>query len=348
MVPLTGAHYQGVPVPYDFAVHEIGLPDLLQTDFGDATRRWRGEAAALLATPIDAAAELQLVNLLSPAGFTFWSACPPWSLATRRLPSDAAIQRDLKAILKSLPKSPKGAGPGSPPFLEWLQPLFEGLGDARARIVRTLCVQAPWFRELGRRQTCVVATSDLPGFVAEQNALMHELASHAFLGADERFVMRDGLEPASLRAAFFSGLSPITFAQQPQAWEFMHQRLLAAISGEIRHLEAGDGFAFQLEPLRVVNPVVNFHLPISGALSRQCEPLLQQVLSCRARLVRLLGWPNHLASALSALGTHESALPTIDSYGAVAPFHAGDELRAYVADMRARYPRFTSIIEALA
>jgi len=188
-------------VPGAIVVHEIELPELLGTGFDAATARWRGIAPALVVTPVAGTAGVRLVNLLAPRGQAFWAAASVPSLAAHRLARDTATRSAIKEVQKGLPKADradKASGPGTPAHLEWLQPIFEDLWDGCARSVRSLCEHAPTFRELGRRRACIVAAGALDCFIVDQDALLAELGAQAFFGTDERSVMLDGVEPASV------------------------------------------------------------------------------------------------------------------------------------------------------
>jgi hypothetical protein len=330
--------------------HDVEFEDLLSLSFEAATERFRSQGPSIIVSRLapEAGPDWCVANLLAPEGRVLWAAAAPQALASRRLPADATLRTQLKTELKASLQRLRRTHKDQPQRKEWLRALLEDLGEARGGPLETLCTLAPTFREIGRRRSCVLPAAAVGAFIDEQNRLLDELGGFAFYGVDERAIMLDALEPGSLRSAFLSGLSPLTFHGMPEAWDALNQRLLSALLSEIRSLEAGGAYSFQTEALRIVNPVVNLHLPAGGALRQRNEACLLQILSCRARLVRLLGWPSHLPSALSALGTRDSALPTIDSYGALAPFHAGDELRAYVADMRSRHPQFTATFKSLA
>ncbi len=259
-----------------------------------------------------------------------------------RLPADAALRAKVKTQLK--PFLP-ARGPASKKAgrTEWLRTFLEDLGEDRGP-ARTLSAQPPSFKEQFRRLSCVLRNDAVAAFVQGQNSELGELGDFAFFGADERVLMLDSTEPASLRAAFFSGISPVAFIKQPDAWDALNQRLLAGMVAEIRALEAGAAYSFQIEPLRVVNPVLNFHLPPVAALRQRSEACLVQALACRARLVRLLGWPSHLASVLAALPVEDTGLPTLRDYQATAPYDAVAELQAYLSDMAMRFP---SLLDSL-
>jgi hypothetical protein len=325
--------------------HDIALEELLLLSFEGATRRFREQGPALLVTPAvsHGGVDFFVVNMLSPVRSVFWAAPILRTVVTRHLVAGAELKSELLATLNS---SVKRVSRGHKSVrTEWLRSLLDDLGSPRRGALVSLCEDVPSFKELGRRMSCVVDGESLDAFIRQQDAYLAELDTFAFFGADDRAVMLDAPEPPSLRGSFFSGISPIAYVGKGDLWEEVNQQLLAALKREIRQLEDGQSFSFQMEPARVVNPVVNFNLPPEKSWQRRCEACLLELLSCRARLIRLLQWPSHAANALSASAPTTEGIPALGDYGANLPFNASAELEAYLTEMTRRYPLMSAVLK---
>jgi hypothetical protein len=117
------------------------------------------------------------------------------------------------------------------------------------------------------------------------------------------------------------------------------QEVLVELKWVVKLLEDDTPFDTPIEPIWMIKGLVGFYLmPAMGQNAPDSEdPVSKEILAYRARLVRLLGWPQHYHSVVRALAgfreqMQDMKLPTLSPYDVVA------ELEAYLDDMRRRYP----------
>ena len=321
---------------------DIEFEELLSLSFEDATERFRSQGPAVLITPIEtrSAGAFYVANLLSPIGKVFWAAPIMPCILRHRLFGGARRPDEFKSEIRALLRRASRARKSR--RIEWLGSVLTGR-DGQKYI--TLCNQLPAEREIGRQISCVPHGLSIDEFLREQNEQLAELGEFAFYGADERTVMVGDFGQPSLLGSLFSGIDVRNAREIEDA---MNRLLLAKMKHQIRLLEAGVAFSFQMEPGRVVHAGLLLNLPFGNwSVPQQSKPHLMELLSCRARLVHLLGWPSHFPRVLHGIrpadyGWHG---PAIRDYNANTPYDAAAELDAYLSEMCERYPVSTRAVK---
>jgi len=316
---------------------DLPLDDLLSLSFEDASAAWRGpEPVAMVVRTDTAAGAVRQVHFMAPDGGVHWGVGPLLTSKGAGIATPEARAAVAQGLSQALRRS---AVPVSQRRLEWLRTLRAVGGKPLPSRVQSLCSGPPAYREVGRVISVVVFQHEWEDFTREQDALLAEAGALAFLGCDERAVMAGADDPTSLRMALFRGFSPIEFSSRHELYFELNHALLRTFQRELEDLGDGGEFSFQVEASVLANSAVNLRLPLQGSWELEQEPLLRELLACRARFLRLLGWPMHLPSVFAALQGVEDIVPSLRARRVIEPFDAVAELETYVSNMASRFPR---------
>jgi len=167
---------------------------------------------------------------------------------------------------------------------------------------------------------------------------VEELGKYAFYRIDESVELADSRGRKSLGFYLFHGIDLLDHPTQA-ARDLLQMEVLSELKFVVSRLESGGGFDTPIEPVWIVKGLVSFAL--LGAtddhpISREYE-LSRQIISYRARLVHLLGWPSHHASVSRAIEPFRKSKSGRNP-DRFEPYDVEAELQAYLDQVGRLYP----------
>lgn len=295
-----------------------------------------------LITHLDAMSEVVLLNVLAPKDAAFWSVCRPSLtvangayIGEQGFLNDPVIKRAFQRDLRLA-----GVRQTDPSFH-----LFRGLEclmSGKRNVV-------PWFdgASLGstyrhRFSSFAFREDVLPRVRAFLESEAAQFGDLAFFAVDNRVGLYWSDNHAELRDPWqylFRRWRLPGFDSDARAlwWRDLDQRLAYAVE----MASAGAVFDVPLPMQHIVSPGLSFFLgtEMVGGVDEVSEPVCRSILSHRARLVHLLGWPAFYDDVCRTLAQSSEGEPrTIDTYGCLEPYDIVTELEEYKREMERRYP----------
>lgn len=318
--------------------HELSLRELGTHDWETITAQFRRDRPVCLITPLQHLAGHVVMNVFAPKGAALWcfglhrigSACRSSVEVMFGDPvAKAALMRDLR-LAKIRMASPQ---------IRLLDQYVDAVGASR-RSVESLSV-ARSYAETWRHVSIGASAANVPAVLARLEREAEAFGDRAFFGIDESVVLADPSGASSIGAQLFHG-TPYEWGRTPAEREKRDRDILKGLKREISRF--GDGLPFDtpIEPIWMIKGGVSIWFPNWGEPAEDgADEVYLEMLLHRARLVRLLGWPHHYHSVLLAIRNIEDPALTRAGASAGAPYDGiFAELRAYIGEMRQRYPVF--------
>jgi len=215
--------------------------------------------------------------------------------------------------------------------LRWLEQIAQRTGIAKGS-VPSLSTHPSLYLETWRWHSMALpvnAIDEVAGFLEEEAT---QFGEQAFLQVGEDISLLDPFGERSIGYYLFGTIDQRFHPQGPEREAFKLQ-VLAELRATVHGMEAGGSFDTFIEPVWLAKNWVSFTV----FQSELDDPVAWQILSNRARLVRLLKWPGHFHLVASTLNDLPSVFTEMSPKIEVS-YDMHDELTRYMEEMQAQYP----------
>lgn len=316
---------------------EVSAQDLAGQTFESLTAQYRGEKPVGLLTPLQNLNGYTVLNIFAPLHAAFWAA-PGYSGFLRKCYEalnhlyDDQVGRNL--FMKDLRQAKiRKADPQIRLFNQYAE-IFQVSGKS----VPSLSGDAMKYSEAWRFKSVGFANKHRNHVIEYLEQELSEFGKYSFFRIDESILLADPRGCSSVGSYLFHNIDYRFHGEQLERTYFK-QEVLRELKWVVSRLEGGLGFDTPIEPIWMIKGAVGFNL-FPAMLQNPPEfedPVAREILSYRARLVHLLGWPHQYQSVLTSLNAFSQQKGEM-SLGVFEPYDVESELRAYLDEMRQRYP----------
>lgn len=317
----------------------VPLPEIEGcTDFEVLSHNYRSARPVALITPLKNLSDCVAVNLLAPRDAAFWAALD-WlvifrfervlldHLAPKNVTKKRRFLRDLRSVNVS----------NRSPAIRLFH-MFANSFNLYGRAIPGFSSDAIATPETGRMVSLGVPLDLLePAFDYLDRELL-QLRRFAFLAVDGAITLNDPVlsYKRGVGAALFGRFAPL----KRYGEEWMRDQLdsiHAALKWAIDRVERTGKLDIPMDAQSLLRPCPSFFLATSahGPYNEDKDPIYREIISLRARLIRLLGWPIFFPDVDRALREEEARL---NSYAITEPYDVLQELKAYRESALAAYP----------
>ncbi len=320
---------------------EVPAKDLADQTFESLTVKYRGEKPVGLLTALDNLSGYVVLNLFAPLHAVFWASAkfPGIVLechdSLKNLYEDSDARRSFMKDLRQA-KIRKGSKQARL-FDEYMDRL-----QISGKSVTNLGEGLLNYSEKYRFQSLGFPACHQQAIMEFLEREVEEFGPFAFFRIDESVRLTDPRRWRSFGSYLFQGIDYFHFGIQAER-EKLKQEVLAELKWVVTRLEDRIPFDVQIEPIWMIKGVVSFRLfpAVFNNAAEFDDNVARGILSYRARMVRLLGWPHQYHSVKNALKQfiqqkNELQLPAFEPYDVEA------ELEGYIDEMCRRYPILSS------
>lgn len=306
---------------------DVPLGAYVNATFQEISGRFRGPNPVGLITKLEAIPELLVINLLTPVNSVFWG-CPQKgtfynqfgssSFVTLVCQRAALIRKELKASGISAESK----------AMYWLGDILQSIQLSRKReqFAEPNNNTGPGFLSIS------IPNASLGGFQLRLQQELTQFGDYSFFPFDECDTNgREEFTENEVPEARLVGTGYTHFAAVSE--------LLDSLVSTVGAMEAGEAFDYNLPTFHISHGGVSFYSSILNGLTvGDIWEMERKILSYRARLVRLLGWPSHFEAIQQVISAESSSGGGVLSYGITSPYNVAEELRSYISEMTSRYP----------
>jgi hypothetical protein len=314
---------------------DLSVRDLAGATFESITSRYRKDRPVGLLAPLEHLEGYVALNVFAPLGTAWWAVTRSGFVSEcrdsiRHLSGDkearAAFMKDMRTA-KIRKNDPQFRLLGQ----------FADVLDISGAGVPSLSTNAR-YAERWRFWSVGFPAQYRDAVIDRLEREATQFGARGFFGIDESVILADPAGRSSTGSYLFHNIDYRFYGVQPERDRFRRE-VLGELKRAITMLESGAGFDVPIEPIWMIKGVVGFVLfPAVGQHPAEYdEPLAREILSYRARLVRLLGWPHQYLSVRNALNEFREQNVEFGR-GIFEPFCIEDELNDYVDEMERRYP----------
>lgn len=319
--------------------------------FHHLNKAFRSDQPVGIITPLENMKGCAVINFLSPKNHVFWAYWPLQEFTNRYFGCDFDEIVKLKGDFQKDMRQAKIYKTSSTiNLVDGLASYFEvhgrkSIGYSKDRILHP---------EARRLYSTMILTKNIESAKRYLQSVLHQFGEYSFFGLDDRDFCSGrnydhGTYSKSMGYKLFGRLELIGKYGEKYDNDVKHE-VLSQLESVVSGLEAGLPFSFSVEVQYILTPPLSLVLnpPLSpNELDRgfksafgdeQNDPIHRKIISLRARLVRLLGWPVFYDDVNRYLNDDFVEELSVRRYNITEPYDVVEELEGYLHDMVTRYP----------
>lgn len=329
-----------------WTIRKAAFSEIAGSNITEFSERFRGTDPVLIVYPLTLLPWTGVIKC-APLNFALcaagWSrpldlACSEWVRRKTVINNETfkLFQREIAA----LPSSPESAPREFLSVLPWNH--VEG---SRA-----------WERRFGKNQPYlgrgrvfgfVVPNRSVEAVIQLCNEELESYGEHAFVAAHEGIEKgrtwpnrrNDGYDPFQILDHV-----PRHIVTDENTRQAILRELYVAMQAGLGTLEKGQSWEPDLFYLDRINPPAWFILGSEGVMNYPADAVEAEIYAMRARIIRLLGWPQAYTSVSTALEQFDSQSKQFPLRFRM-PFDIRHELSSYLAETEARYPALSRNVQ---